>query len=379
MGLPDGPGTMATVVVDDLGAGGFAAASVVARALHREPGEVAQLLLTAPSQLAGPLEAALARDVADALRQAGLTARAVPQDQPWTGGEGVYEIALSPSEFRDFRAVLREVCHLLGCGPEVGLRLLTVTPAVLLAGLSERNVEVLRRRFAPLGVEVDASNLTEARYQVVVTARTAEERVTAARIARELGVELVRQPGGDTVVASDLPRERAIPLVEALTAASVPVRGLDTALQRFDVVLDDGGGPAARAELADVLVDRCGVPPSHAGRVAASRGVVVASRRPWPETADLLAALHAQGATAHAEMVSGLLFDLDVVEVGDGAAAARCLEEIGGLSPVRTSAVQRGRAGRVEGPFNYHLAQWLRAELRRSGTHVRLARSGGPR
>lgn len=379
MGLPDGPGTMATVVVDDLGAGGFAAASVVARALHREPGEVAQLLLTAPSQLAGPLETALARDVADALQQAGLTARAVPEDQPWTGGEGVYEIALSPTEFRDLRAVLREVCHLLGCTAKVGLGLLMVTPTVLLAGVSERNVEVLRRRFAPLGIDVDASNIAEARYQVVVTARTVEERVTSARIARELGIELVRQPGGNTLLATDLPRERAVPLVEAMTAATVPVRGLDTALQRFDVVLDDGGGTAARAALADVLVERCGVPPTHAGRVAASHGVVVASRRPWSETADLLAALAAQGATAHAEMVSGLLFDLEVVEVGDGAAAARSLEEIGGLNPIRTGAVRRGRAGRIDGPFNYHLAHWLRAELRRSGTDVRLVRLANPR
>lgn len=379
MGLSNGPGTMATVVVDDLGAGGFAAASVVAKALRREPGEVARLLLTAPSQLAGPLEAALAREVADALQQAGLTARAVPDDQSWTGGEGTYEIALSPVEFRDLAAVLREVCHLLGCTPKVGIRLLTSTPAVLLTGVSERNVEVLRRRFAPLGVEVDASDMAEARYQVVVTVRTAEEQVAASRVARELGVELARQPGGSTLLATDLPRASAVPLVEALTATAVPVRGLDTALQRFDVVLDDGGRAAARDAVAAVLVERCGVPPSHAARVAASRGVVVAPRRPWAETAEILAALHAQGCAAHAEMVSGLLFDLEVVEVGDGAAAARTLEEVGGLSPVRTGAVRRGRPGRLEGPFSYNLAQWLRAELRRSGTQVRLVRLAGPR
>lgn len=362
----------ACVLVDDLGSTGFAATGVVARAFQRDPREVAELILTAPSQLVGPLERGMADQVAATLREIGLTARTVDPDARWSPGNGNYEIALSLTRFEAARSVLVAVCSLLGCAPEVGLSLLVRTPAVILAGLSRRNVDVLERRFSALGVELDVSDARTATYEVVVTPRSAQELAASLRIARTADIELSRQADGRTHVAARVPRQHAVDLVESLSAGGIPVRALDTAFQRFDVVLDRLISPDRRAGLAAALEDVCGVPTSLAERVAATRGIVVARQRRWAETSRLLAALHEHGGVAHAEMVGGLLFDIEISEVGDGTAAVRALEDIGKVTPVRSATIGRGRPGRVDGPFTYHQAHWLQAELAQSGTRASL-------
>lgn len=348
---------------------GRAGAAVVTALKHISPlpeNVLAARLFQAPSILFQDLRLDIAEMALAALSGAGLECELWQRGQPFTPGEGDHEVAIVVRDMSRMASVLEAVMGLLGVSAAQAKQILCASPTVLLGRISRSTVDALRRRFEPLGVELDVSRPAAARFDVIIGECGPLERVRVCGVLASLGVpELQSRDGApQPMIAADLSRDDAERVWDALRRSNLPGTILNRDFQRFDVRLDDA---QPSPELTAFIVETTGMPARLVPRVLARLPMVTHPGVRWEEMCRHLEGFAALGAHASGHMLAFQTFSLAIDKVGDLEASRRFLRAIGGLGPDAVAAALTG-SRRVEGPLTGPLAQWLSHELKQVGT-----------
>src|SRR5262249_54219640 len=146
--------------------------------------------------------------------------------------------------------VARELIRLLGVDAKTARQMLCVSPTILVGAVSSATVEALRRRFAPLGVDLAVSRPSESTFDVVigdcapsVHPRRVETMRSAGVPVLSQSVPMAPQAAADSappspIVAAGLDKAAAERIWDQLGRRNPALRILDRAFERFDIRLD---------------------------------------------------------------------------------------------------------------------------------------------
>jgi hypothetical protein len=356
-------------VLHSIGTSGAAVVGALRQVAEVPEQLVAARLFQAPSLLFSGLPRELAEQAAATLRTAGLECAAQPADAPLVPGDSDHEVALVMRDYAHMAALLDSVAQLLGVAPREARDILCTSPAVLLGRISLATVEALRRRFAPLGADLDVSRTSEARFDVFLGDCPPADRAYARAQAESLGLVPPEANSGDEpLLAAGLDYQQTERLWEPLRRRSLPVRALNRDFTRFDLRLE---AAESSPELVALLVETAGMPERVVPRLLERLPVITHPNIRFSDLCAYLAAIRQLGGRASGQMIAFQRFSLAIEQVGDTHASRELIRAVAGASAEDAAAALDARA-LLAGPLTHPQAHWLQHELRRAGTTARL-------
>lgn len=366
-----------SVAVDHIGSAGIALVSALKNGLKIGQQEIARRLLHAPSVLAENLSSQSARQIADYLSEVGLEARAVSPEETFEAGVGGYEVAIVDMDFTRASEVLKLLVELTGMPADNAVKLLSKSPAVVLANISKANAMVLQQRFADAGAQLAVSELEQATYDVLLVSNNFASQRELLQLVKTLRLpnEKQQHAQNDAVAIQGLDYQQAQELWQSAQERRINCKLLDRAYQRYDVRLEKISHEQ-REQVADYLVEHCGIPQKVVAKVLQRLPMGIASGKALPAAYQLVEGLHKLGATAVADLTATLNFDLDIDNLKRPDKVEELLVLIGGLAKTHLEKFFKGRTTRVNGPLNYAQARWLQHELSKLGCKVSMQKRG---
>lgn len=358
------------VLVTSIGTAGASIVAALKEASSLPEQFLAYRLFQAPSILFGSLAEPLAIDVARVLRGAGVECEVVPRGHRFTQGDADHEVALAVRDVAGMQAVLEGVMTVLGVGAPEAKRIACATPAVLMGRVSAATAGAIRRRFEPLGVEVDVSRLSEARFDAFLGDGSKDARAAAEKLAASVGIAVhpPSKEGDAHLLATDLPRASAELLHGHAARNPGSILLLNRDFQRFDICLE--AAPSS-PEMVSFLVETAAMPERIVPKVLARLPLVTHQSVRHATLCELLSAVEARGGKATGRLTSFQRFALVLLSVKDAAVTEMLLRDLGGLSKVEVDAALGG-AGKPVGALTGTLARWLCHELELRGTKSRM-------
>ena len=326
--------------------------------------ELTRKLLQAPSLLVSGVSEQFSTALAAILRDVGLQIDVCDDDAPFEPGVGDHEVAIYLKDPTRLREVAGEIAAFLGCDVNKAAQLAWSSPALLIGKVSAATVQALRDRFEPLGAELDVSVTAEALYDVYLGTDDRGQRTIVEQTLRTLGVPY--SPRGP-LIATGLGRAAADRLW-AEASRRAPVRLLDHAFQRFDVVLE---GAEDTEALRAHLVETTGMPERIVPKLLASMPRVLHAGVPMRDVPALLEGLAAVGAKASARLLTFQSFDLVIDKVADPAKAVTVVSAFVANPDGLMSKLQRPPVP-LDGPFTQTRALWMKSELAAVGVTARM-------
>ncbi len=362
------------IVVNSIGDAGARMVGVLKQVLPHSEARLAALLYQAPAELIGGLTCDQAEQINALLCAAGLDSQVLRSDEPFLVGDADYEVALAIKNGANLAAIAYQIMELLGVKVDKARAILCSSPTVLMGSVSANTVAALRRRFEPLGVELDVSQPALATYDLFLGDCPPREAARVKQLLRDLKLPLLEAQNGtpQPLLAVGLSKAQADRLWEQLRRTSLPARLVNRDFERFDVRLD--ATPAAvsdREALAKYLVATTGMPERIVPRVLDKTPVVIQQNIPFAAMAAHLDAITACGGRASGHLLAFQVFAVALDKVGDPTATAQLLQALGGLSPQEAlAAVGPGRP--AMGAMSNPQARWLQQELKRFGSEGRV-------
>jgi hypothetical protein len=361
------------LVVRSIGTASFSIIAALRQISTLTEQELAERLFRAPSELFAGVPWPTAEKAAEVLRGAGLEVDVLPAGEAFTPGDGGYDVALLPTDFSRMAEVVREVIRLLGVDARTARRMLCASPTILVGAVSSATVEALRRRFAPLGVDLAVSRPAESTFDIVVGHCAPSVRARLLETLQSAGVPVV-QPAGDhapetPLIAAGLDKATADRIWDQFGRKNPALRILDRALERFDIRLD-----ACPRTAAAGLVSITGMPEKAALKVLERLPVIVQQNLTFDETRQSLERLSALGAVAADELRTLQTFSVAIEAASDRKKAAQALQALADLPEDQGEALLRALPARIEGPLSLTHARWLQAELKARGAVSKLVR-----
>jgi hypothetical protein len=362
------------IVVNSIGDAGARMVGVLKQVLPQSEARLAALLYQAPAELISGLTADQAEKINTLLRTAGLDSAVLCQGERFTPGVPDYEVALAIRNGANLPAIAHQIMELLGVKVDKARAILCSSPTVLIGSVSANTVAALRRRFEPLGVELDVSQPALATYDLFLGDCPLREAERVKQLLRDLKLPLLTAQDGtqQPLLAVGLSKAEADRLWEQLCRTSLPARLVNRDFERFDVRLDAAPpGEQQREALAAYLVATTGMPARIAPKVLAKSPVVIQQNIPFDAMAAQLDAIAARGGRASGHLLAFQVFAVALDKVGDPTAAAQLLQVLGGVSPQEAlAAVGPGRP--TVGAMTNPQARWLQQELKRTGSEGRV-------
>jgi hypothetical protein len=357
-----------SVVLRSIGTGGAAIVAGLKQIAAVPEQVIAARLFQAPSLLFQDLPREVAERAATALRQAGLECDIQPRGQPFTPGDAEHEVALVVRDYARMGSLLGSVVQLLGVGAQEARNMLCSSPAVLLGRISLATVEALRRRFEPLGAELDVSRTPAARFDVFLGDCPPADQARARQMVARLGLPAPDAGRSQPLLAVDLSLRDAERLWDPLRRGNLPARVINRDFARFDLRLE--AAPAS-PELTAFLVETAGMPERIVGKVLQRLPIVTHPNIRFAELCGSLDAIARLGGRASGQLLAFQRFALTIDKVGDADAANGLIRALAGLSKAEASAALATHR-RIAGPLTHLQAHWLQFELKRAETSAQL-------
>lgn len=235
-------GPPARLVVRSIGSASFSIIAALRQISARSEQELAERLFRAPSELFAGMPRETADKAAEVLRKAGLEVDVLAEGEAFTPGEGAFDIALLPGDYARMTEVARELTRLVGVDAKTARQMLCASPTILVGTVSSATVEAVRRRFAPLGVELLVSQPSASIFDVVVgdCAPMVRARLLATLESAGVAASLPAGEGAPEahIIAAGLDKAAATHVWEQFGRKNPALRILDRAFERFDIRLD---------------------------------------------------------------------------------------------------------------------------------------------
>lgn len=358
------------IIVNSIGDAGARLVGVLKKVLPLSEARLAALLYQAPAELLSGLSRTQAEQINTLLRSTGLDSQVLSKDEAFTPGDASFEVALAIKPTSNMLAIAQLIMELLGVKLGKAREILCSSPTVLIGNVSESTVAALRRRFAPLGVELDVSCPAAAAFDLFLGDCPARDRERVKQMLRDLRLPLLPEQRAEPqpLLAIGLSKSQADKLWAQLRRTSLPVRLVNRDFERFDLRLDQAPKTPA---MIDFLVATTGMPERIAPKVLEKTPVVIQQNIPFAQMTEQLEAIAALGGQASGHLLAFQVFGVVVEKVGDATATVHLLQGLGGLSQEAALAAispARGIAGALTNPQ----ARWLQQELKRVGTECRV-------
>ena len=323
--------------------------------------ELAGLLYRAPSELLSGLNQEAGAKLRDILRETGVEVDLVPASEDYEPGTGDYEVAVVIQRFDRMLSIIEATMGILGADVATAKRLVCASPAVVIGRVSAATVDALRRRFQPLGVELDVSRTRDAVFDIA--ADTQDETTAAALAGLLTAAKAPRvESGTGQFMATGLDAAAAERLWSEVSRTAAKVRVLNRDFLRFDVRLERA--PRSK-EMADYLVEVTGMKAATAERALGRTPFALAENVPGARMVELLNGVGARGGAASGILLALRAFGLSLKPGGDRQAARVWVDSIGGREAA--AAFDRASTSELPGPFTKTQARWLQHELRNHG------------
>lgn len=363
--MPTTDGDQFRLVVRSIGSAGVKWIDVLSRLRPAPDAELARLLFQAPSELLSNVPLDEGEQLVELLSSSGLEVELVSADEPFQPGVGEYDVALFVNDISQLPQVIAGVVEVVGAQVEEARRLLFNQPPVVLGQVSTATVAALRQRFEPLGVDVVASRLDEARFDVYLATESDTVRRRAAERLHSVGAEVVEvgEVGQrDGLLAMGLDAEAADDVWQSMGQRTEGLKIVDQAFERYDVVLES---LPDSSEAADCLVELTGMPAELVARVRGSLPVVVAQDLGADEMVDMLRSLAEVGADAVSELTTFQRFDLALPD----AIVPSTAKALGSLG---LEATETENGPMIELRASRTAAEWVAIVLDRAGASTEL-------
>lgn len=361
------------VVIHSVGTASAGVVAALRKALPFSEERLAACIYQAPAELIGQLDRATAEALVEAIASMGLEAEVLDSGQDFTRGRAEYDVALAFYNADRLLEVVREVINFLGVNFAQARQILCACPTELMGKISANTVDVIRRRFEPLGVEVDVSLREEALFDLFMGNCTTLQRAQAKRGLIEAGLEAeafadVLEDTPHVLLCGGLRADEARACVERLKISGAPTRIVNRDFQRFDVRLEEAPDSQAMVEF---LMATAGMPAAIAAKVPKRTPIVIRHNLRYSQTQEVLSRIAELGGRATAHLLALRSVRLHLDKVGDADSTARLLEMLVGIHQDRARQVARA-LGPVDHPTTVPQARWIQHELRRVGTDARM-------
>lgn len=358
------------IVIHSIGDAGARMVGVLKKVLPLSEARLAALLYQAPSEILGGLTRDQAEQINTLLRSTGLDSRVLGPGESFTPGDASYEVALAIKDTSNMVAIAQLTMELLGVKLGKAREILCSSPTVLIGNVSANTVAALRRRFEPLGVELDVSRPAEATFDLFLGECLPLERERVKQVLRDLKLPLFNGSTGDPqpLLAVGLSKMEADKLWEQLRRTSLPVRLVNRDFERFDLRLDQAPNTPA---LVEFLVTTTGMPERVAHKVLQRTPVVIQQNIPFASMTEQLERIAQLGGKASGHLLAFQAFSLVVEKAGDATATVQLLQALGGLSQTEALAAI-GPTQMMVGTLTNPQARWLQQEIKNVGGESRL-------
>lgn len=358
------------IIVNSIGDAGARMVGVLKKVLPHSEARLAALLYQAPAELITGLSRAQAEQINELLRSIGLDSQVLGKSERFAPGDASYEVALAIKDTGNMVAIVQLIMELLGVKLEKAREIVCSTPTVLMGSVSASTVDALRRRFAPLGVELDVSQPASAAFDLFLGACSPRDRQRVKQMLRDASIPLLDGPEAEPqpLLAVGLSKRQADTLWEQLRRTSLPVRLVNRDFERFDLRLDQAPQSPAMVEF---LVTTTGMPERIVPKVLAKTPIVIQQNIPFAKMTDYLETIADLGGKGSGHLLAFQIFSIVVEKVGNAASTTRLLQGLGGLSQEEAlAAVSPGSL--PVGAMTNPQARWLQQELKRVGSESRV-------
>ena len=358
------------IIVNSIGDAGARMVGVLKQVLPHAEARLAALLYQAPSEIIGGLSHAQAEQINSLLRSTGLDSQVLATGERFTPGDASHEVALAIKNTENMAAIAGLIMDVTGVKLDKARAILCNSPTVLIGNVSANTVAALRRRFEPLGVELDVSQPAHACFDLFLGDCPPLDRERVRQLLRTFKIPDVagRPNDAQPLLAVGLSKVKADQLWDQLRRTSLPVRLVNRDFQRFDLRLDDAPQTPAMVEF---LVTTTGMPERIALRVLQKVPIVVQQNIPFAVMTEHLETIAALGGTASGHLLAFQTFSLVVEKVGDPTATVQLLQVLGGLSQAEALAAI-GPTEVMAGTMTNPQARWLQGEIKRNGGESRV-------
>jgi hypothetical protein len=358
------------IVINSIGDAGARMVGVLKKVLPLSEARLAALLYQAPSEIIGGLTREQAEQINTLLRSTGLDSQVLGPGESFTPGDASYEVALAMKDTSNIVAIAQLIMELLGVKLGKAREILCSSPTVLMGNISANTVAALRRRFEPLGVELDVSRPAEATFDLFLGECPPLDRERVKQLVRDLKLPLLngQTSNPQPLLAVGISKTQADKLWEQLRRTSLPVRLVNRDFERFDLRLDEAPQTPAMIEF---LVTTTGMPERIAHKVLQKTPVVIQQNIPFASMAEQLETIARLGGKASGHLLAFQVFSLVVEKVGDASATLQLLQALGGLSQTEALAAI-GPARMLVGAMTNPQARWLQQEIKNVGGESRV-------
>jgi hypothetical protein len=358
------------IVVNSIGDAGARLVGVLKQVLPHSEARLAALLYQAPSEIIGGLSYAQAEQINNLLRSTGLDSQVLGKGERFTPGDASHEVALAIKNTENMAAIAGLIMDVLGVNLDKARAILCSSPTVLIGNVSLNTVAALRRRFEPLGVELDVSQPSDACFDLFLGDCPALDRERVRQVLRNFKIPTVaaRTTDAQPLLAVGLTKEQADLIWDQLCRTSMPVQLVNRDFERFDLRLDEAPQTPAMTEF---LVTATGMPERIALKVLQRAPIVIQQNIPFALMTEQLEAIAAIDGRASGHLLAFQSFSLVVEKVGNPTATAQLLQVLGGLSRAEALAAV-GSTRVMAGTMTNPQARWLQQEIKRCGGESRV-------
>ncbi len=357
------------IVVNSIGDSGAGLVSVLKTVSPFSEERIASLLYQAPAELIPNLTYETGQNVQQLLTETGLDCQLVDEHYTLEPGDAAHEVALVLRDFTNVTTVLEQIIKLLGVDLETARKIICRSPSVLVGSISKNTVAEMKRRFGPLGVELDVSCPAEASFDLFIDDCPAVTRQQVMQQLRDQSISVLGTADSDQpLLAAELTKIQADKLWERFQRSAFPVRFLNRDFQRFDLRLDQA---SSNPKLIPYLVASTGMPEKVAHKVIKNTPIVLQQNIRFDDLMEQLAQITALEAEASGHLLAFQTFALTMEEVTDFKNTLTVIRFVTGLSEAQAleAVDQKKVAAEALTPPQAH---WLQAALKSVGVESSL-------
>lgn len=355
------------IVVDSIGNAGVGLIPALKKISPLSENKIAELLFQTPSKLFTDLPENVAKEMNELLLSTGLESYVIDEATDFEPGDAHHEVAIVIKDYNNIKEIAKHIIALTGLAIEDIRKVLCKSPTVLIGKISKKSALAIRKRFEPLGVEVDISNPNQASFDVFKGECSAFDQNLINRIIQSVDPDFVNPDVNNnvsTLACAGLTRQQADELWNQTYRTSLPIKIVNRDFERFDLRLDVA---PHSPEIIDYLVSSTGMPEKIAQKVITKLPLVLHKNIRFQKMESEIQNLKNLGASASGHLLVFQSFSLKINSVKDMENTIELLNTLGGISKkeIKNSLLENQL---IQGPFTSPQVQWLQFELKKIGT-----------
>ena len=354
------------IVIDNIGLADVSMIKDLTRILSIDELELRQKISQAPSALVQNIPYTNAIEIANQLSHFGMRVRISSMREPFLAGKGDCELAISITDYSRLTEITGMIMSTFGLDQSEVRKRLSNVPAVIACNISMNNADILAKRFAEYGVEVDIVQPKHSIFDALVYTSSMQWRKEVFALANSYGAMIKKQEahlglcdisGLDYYAARDFENIDGVMLInQAYERYDIYVNGL---VKRQNI----NRGMGENETLYEKVVH---------SRLRRRRPARLVANVRLERARLILNKYYNRNVKVYAELTARKIYQIRFSHYRRNRSTEKLLLSLKDVDRKQIQLILKGHANTLAGPFNYHQARWLRHLLEASNTNVEL-------